>query len=86
LAEVYKEKPEEKKKENENDSGRKRELAITWALGAKIHDANDDGAMLPATSAPRRQGHGAMPLYLGADDYGAKIRVHFLKSFRKGHI
>jgi hypothetical protein len=53
--------------------------------------ANDDGAKLPATSAPRRQGlgandHDAMPLYLGADDYGAKIRIHFLKSFRKGHI
>jgi hypothetical protein len=27
-----------------------------------------------------------MPLYLGADDYGAKIRVHFLKSFHKRHI
>jgi hypothetical protein len=39
LAEVYKEKPEEKEKENENDSGRKRGLAITWALDAKIHDA-----------------------------------------------
>jgi hypothetical protein len=55
-------------------------------LGAKIH-----GAKLPATSAPRRQGHGAsdpdvIPLYLGADDYDAKIKVHFLKSFRKGHI
>jgi hypothetical protein len=55
------------------------------------HGANDDGAMLPATSAPRRQGHGAsdhgaMPLYLGADDYDAKIRVHFLKSFRNEHI
>jgi hypothetical protein len=55
-------------------------------LGAKIH-----GAMLPATSASRRQGHGAsdhgvMPLYLGADDYGAKTRVYFLKSFRHGHI
>jgi hypothetical protein len=54
--------------------------------GVKIH-----GAMLHATSAPRRQGHGAidpgaMPLYLGADDYGAKKRVHFLKSFRQGHI
>jgi hypothetical protein len=57
--------------------------------GAKIH-----GAIYPchvATSAPRRQGlgasdHGAMPLYLGANDYGVKIRVHFLKSFRKGHI
>jgi hypothetical protein len=55
-------------------------------LGAKIH-----GAMLSATSAPRRQGHGtsdhvAMPLYLGADDYGTKTMVHFLKSFRQGHI
>jgi hypothetical protein len=55
-------------------------------LGAKIH-----GAMLPATSTPRRRGHGAsdhdaMQLYLGADDYGAKIKVHFLKSFRMGHI
>jgi hypothetical protein len=51
--------------------------------------ANDDGAKLPATSAPRRQGHGAsdhgdMLLYLSADNYGAKIRVHFLKSFHKG--
>jgi hypothetical protein len=86
LAEVYKEKPKEKEKENENDSGRKRVLAKTWALDAKIH-----GTMLPATSAPRRQGlgasdHGAMPLYLDANDYGAKIRVHFLKSFHKGHI
>jgi hypothetical protein len=50
------------------------------------HDANDDGAKLPATSAPRRQGlgindPGAMPLYLGADDFGAKIRVYFLKIF-----
>jgi hypothetical protein len=48
-------------------------------LGAKIH-----GAKLSATSASRHPG--AMPLYLGADDYGAKIRVHFLKSFRKRHI
>jgi hypothetical protein len=44
-----------------------------------------------ATSAPRQQGLGAsdpdaMSLYLGADDYSAKIRVNFLKSFRKGHI
>jgi hypothetical protein len=44
-----------------------------------------------ATSAPRRQGLGAndpdvMPLYLGADDYDVKIRVYFLKSFRKEHI
>jgi hypothetical protein len=66
-------------------------LAKTWALGAKIYDANDDGAKLPATSVPRCQGlgandPGAMPLYLGADDYDTKIRVHFLKSFRKGHI
>jgi hypothetical protein len=38
---------------------------------APRHGANDDGAM---------------PLYLGADDYGAKIRVYFLKSFRKGHV
>jgi hypothetical protein len=55
-------------------------------LGAKIH-----GAMLPATSAPRRQGHGAsdpgaMPLYLGSDDYGVKIRIYFLKSFRQERI
>jgi hypothetical protein len=55
------------------------------------HGANDDGSKLPATSTPRRQGlgandSGAMPLYLGADDYGVKIRVCFLKSFRKGHI
>jgi hypothetical protein len=71
-------------------------LAKTWALGAKIYGAkiygaNDDGAKLPATSVPRRQGlgtnyPGAMPLYLGADDYGAKIRVHFLNSFRQEHI
>jgi hypothetical protein len=27
-----------------------------------------------------------MSLYLGADDYDAKIRVYFLKSFRMGHI
>jgi hypothetical protein len=58
---------------------------------APRHGANDDGAKLPATSAPRRQGldaidHDAMPLYLDADDYGAKIRVYFLKSFCKGHI
>jgi hypothetical protein len=46
--------------------------------GAKIH-----GAMLPATSPPRWQ---SMPLYLGANDYGAKRRVYFLKSFRQGHI
>jgi hypothetical protein len=39
LAEVYKEKPKEKEKENENDLGRKRRLAITWAIGAKIHGA-----------------------------------------------
>jgi hypothetical protein len=44
-----------------------------------------------ATSAPRRQGLGAndpdtMPLYLAVDDYGAKIKIHFLKSFRKEHI
>jgi hypothetical protein len=44
-----------------------------------------------ATSAPRRQGlgasdPGAMPLYLGVDDYSAKIRVIFLKSFRNRHI
>jgi hypothetical protein len=62
-------------------------LAKTWALGAKIYGANDDGAKLPATLAPRRQGFGAnypgaMPLYLGADDYDAKIRVYFLNSFR----
>jgi hypothetical protein len=55
------------------------------------HGANDVGAKLPATSAPRRQGlgvndPGAMPLYLGVDDYGAKINVYFFKSFRKGHI
>jgi hypothetical protein len=61
-------------------------LAKTWALGA-----NDDDVKLPATSAPRRQGlgandPGAMPLYLGADDYSVKIRIYFLKSFRKGHI
>jgi hypothetical protein len=42
-------------------------------------------------SAPRRQGldandPGAMQLYLDADNYGAKIRVYFLKYFRKGHI
>jgi hypothetical protein len=54
--------------------------------GAKIHGAKDN-----ATSSPRRQGlgamePGAMPLYLGTDDYGAKIRVHFLKSFHNGHI
>jgi hypothetical protein len=54
--------------------------------GAKIH-----GAMHPATSLPRRQGHGAsdpgvMQLYLTANDYGAMRRVHFLKSFRQGHI
>jgi hypothetical protein len=57
--------------------------------GAKIHGAMHPRQVL--TSAPRRQGlgvndPGAMPLYLGADDYGAKIRVYFLKSFRKGHI
>jgi hypothetical protein len=66
-----------------------------WALGAKIHgamlDAKIHGAMLSATSAPRRRGHGAsdhdaIPLYLGADDYGAKTMVYFLKSFRQGHI
>jgi hypothetical protein len=56
------------------------------SLGAKEADAK-----IPATSAPRRQGlsandHGAMPLYLGADDYGAKCRVYFLKSFHQGHI
>jgi hypothetical protein len=28
----------------------------------------------------------AMPLYLGADDYGAKRMIHFLKSFCQGHI
>jgi hypothetical protein len=55
------------------------------------HGANDDGAKLPATSAPRWQGlgaidHGAMPLYLSADDYGANIMVYFLKSFRNGYI
>jgi hypothetical protein len=66
-------------------------LAKTWVLGVQIYGANDDGAKLPATSAPRRQGlgandPGAMPLYLGADNYDAKIRVHFLKSFRKRHI
>jgi hypothetical protein len=27
-----------------------------------------------------------MQLYLDADNYGAKIRVYFLKYFRKGHI
>jgi hypothetical protein len=53
--------------------------------------ANDDGAKLPATSVPRWKGlgasdHGVMPLYLGADDYGAKIMIYFLKSFCKGHI
>jgi hypothetical protein len=53
------------------------------------HGANDDGAKLPATLAPRRQGLGAndpdaMPLYLGADDYGAKIRVLFFKIFPQG--
>jgi hypothetical protein len=58
---------------------------------APRQSANDDGAKLPATSAPRRQGldasdPGAMSLYLGADDYDAKIRVYFLKSFRMGHI
>jgi hypothetical protein len=58
---------------------------------APRHGANDDGAKLAATSAPRWQGlgandPGAMSLYLGADDYGAKIRIYFLKSFRKGHI
>jgi hypothetical protein len=58
---------------------------------APRNDANDDGAKLPATSAPRRQGlgasdPGAMSLYLGVDDYGTKINVYFLKSFRKGHI
>jgi hypothetical protein len=55
------------------------------------HDAIVIGAKLPATSALRRHGlgaidHDAMPLYLGADDYDTKIRVHFMKSFRKGHI
>jgi hypothetical protein len=58
---------------------------------APRHSAIVIGAKLPTTSAPRWQGLGAndpsaIPLYLGADDYGAKIRVHFLKSFRKGHI
>jgi hypothetical protein len=49
---------------------------------------NDAGAKSPATSAPRRQGlgangPGAMPLYVGTDDYDAKSRVNFfLKSFR----
>jgi hypothetical protein len=59
--------------------------------GAKIHGTKIHGAMLSATSPPRRQGHdasdpSAMQLYLGADDYDAKRRVHFLKSFRQGHI
>jgi hypothetical protein len=27
-----------------------------------------------------------MPLYLGADDYSGKIKIYFLKSFRKIHI
>jgi hypothetical protein len=61
-------------------------MAKTCVLGAKIH-----GAMLPATSAPRRQVHdvsdpGAMPLYLDTDDYGAKTRVYFLKSFHQKYI
>jgi hypothetical protein len=56
---------------------------------APKHGANDDGAKLSATSAPRWQGLGAndpgvMPLYLGADDYGAKIRVHFFEIFPQG--
>jgi hypothetical protein len=44
--------------------------------------ANEAGAKHPATSAPRHQGLGAndpstMSLYLGADDYGTKNKVHF---------
>jgi hypothetical protein len=50
---------------------------------------NEAGAKHPATSAPLRQGlgtndTGAILLYLGAGDYGAKNKVHFLKSFRQG--
>ena len=47
---------------------------------------NETGAKTPSTQAPRHQGHGAMPLYLGAGDCGAKLRVHFLKSFGQGLI
>jgi hypothetical protein len=80
---------EERKKEKGREEEERR-IRFYWVhgamLGAKIHDA-----MLPATLAPRRQSHGAsdhgvMTLYLGAIVDGAKIRVHFLKSFRKGHI
>jgi hypothetical protein len=68
----------------------KRGLLAPRSMAPRL-GANDDGAKLPATSAPRRQGHdasdhGAMLLYLSTDDYGAKIRIHFLKSFHKGHI
>jgi hypothetical protein len=30
--------------------------------------------------------HGAETCYLGAMIHGAEVRVHFLKSFQKGHI
>jgi hypothetical protein len=53
--------------------------------------ANEAGTKNPVTSAPRRQGlgtndPGTMPLYLGVGDYGAKNRIHFLKSFGQEHI
>jgi hypothetical protein len=56
---------------------------------APRHGVNDDGVKFPATSAPRRHGldandPGAMPLYVDADDYGVKIRVHFFKIFPQG--
>jgi hypothetical protein len=76
---------EERKKEKGREEEERR-IRFYWVHGAKIH-----GAMLPATSAPRRQGrgagdHGVMTLYLGAIVVGAKIMVHFLKSFRNEHI
>jgi hypothetical protein len=48
--------------------------------GAKIHGAKawcqDSWRHVPCHV------NAVMPLYLDADDYGAKTRIHFLKSFR----
>jgi hypothetical protein len=83
-------KEERKKKEERKQFYRGPDAKIHGVIhGAKIHDAMHPCQV--TTSAPRRQclgasDPGAMPLYLSADDYSAKIRVHFLKSFRKGHI
>jgi hypothetical protein len=43
-------------------------------------------SMAPCTLPRHRHGGRAMQLYLGANDYGAMRRVHFLKSFRQEHI